>query len=203
MAAGAGVMLLMVLPALYFGTDEESARRHDSRARSIELVDRMRLSLASASEAEKSAVLSKADEDSEAHAGQARAAVADVERVRKDLLNLLAKSGTQKQRDALEQFAGAFVEFRKVDDEILALAVRNTNLKAYSLAFGPAAVALEEMDAALSRLATTSAPSPRGQQVNLLVFGARTAALRIQVLLAPHIAEETDERMDDLEARMA
>jgi hypothetical protein len=58
------------------------------------------------------------------------------------------------------------------------------------------------MDTALSRLVAKSVASPEARNVALLAFGAQTAALRIQTLLAPHIAEESDKKMDELEALM-
>ena len=58
------------------------------------------------------------------------------------------------------------------------------------------------MDIALSKLVAKSASSPDAGNVALLAFGAQTAALRIQTLLAPHIAEENDKKMDELEALM-
>jgi hypothetical protein len=59
------------------------------------------------------------------------------------------------------------------------------------------------MNAALSRLVAANADTPEAKTTMLLAFGAETSALRIQTLLPPHIAEENDAKMDELEARMA
>ena len=59
------------------------------------------------------------------------------------------------------------------------------------------------MNAALSRLVAANADSPEAKSTMLLAFGAQTSALRIQTLLPPHIAEENDKKMDELEALMA
>jgi len=85
---------------------------------------------------------------------------------------------------------------------VLALAVKNTNLKAYGLLFGAAASALSEMDTALSRVIAKHAESADAKRVMQLAFGARLGALRIQALLSPHIAEESDQKMDQMEASM-
>jgi hypothetical protein len=86
---------------------------------------------------------------------------------------------------------------------LLALAVKNTNIKAYTLAFGPAAAALKEVSASLGRLVAAHADSPEAKTMMLLAFGAQISALRIQTMLPPHIAEESDKKMDELEALMA
>jgi hypothetical protein len=203
MAAGAVMLLVVMLAMLHFHSNQTPAELLAFKARRVDLVERMRLALASASEAEKSAVMAITDQDSRTYADQARAATADVERERTELAQLLATGGTQRERSFLEHFSRAFADFQRIDKELLALAVKNTNLKAYTLAFGPAADAVTEMDNALSRLASKSASSPEAGTVAALAFGAQTAALRIQTLLAPHIAEESDKKMDDLEARMA
>ncbi len=85
---------------------------------------------------------------------------------------------------------------------MLDLAVKNTNIKAYALAFGPATQLIDDMNASLSDIVEKSANWPETRNIALLALGAEAAALRIQVLLAPHIAEETDKRMDEFEARM-
>ena len=199
---GGSFVLVVMLVVLHFQTEQSPAEQLAFKAKRVDLVARMRLTLASASEAEKSAVLAVTDQDSQTFADQARAATAEVERERKELGELLVAGGTQGEKDLLAQFSKAFTDFQRIDNDLLDLAVKNTNIKAYSLAFGPAADALKEMDTALSRLVAKSAGSPEARNVALLAFGAQTAALRIQTLLAPHIAEESDKKMDELEALM-
>ena len=203
MAIGAVILLVVMLVVLHFKTEQNPAKQLAFKAKRVELVAHMRLTLASASEAEKSAVLAVTDQDSQIFADQARAATLEVERERKELGELLATGGTLGEKDLLVQFSKDFIDFQHIDNELLGLAVKNTNIKAYSLAFGPAADALKEMDTVLSKLVAKSAGSPESGNVTLLAFGAQTAALRIQTLLAPHIAEESDKKMDELEAAMA
>ena len=202
MASGAVIFLVGTLVVLHFHTERSPAEQLVFKAKRMDLVAQMRLTLASASEAEKSAVLAVTDQDSQVFADQARAATTEVERERKKLVELLTVGGTQGEKDLLTQFSKAFTDLQHIDNDLLDLAVKNTNIKAYNLAFGPAADALKEMDTALSRLVAKSAGSPEAGNVALLAFGAQTAALRIQTLLAPHIAEESDKKMDELEALM-
>jgi hypothetical protein len=202
MAAGAALLLALLLVVLLFGKPPRPDAQLERRAQRLALVGRMQLGLASASEAEKSAVLSITDRESQAFAAQARATTADVERERRELADLLRHEGTQDEKDLLADFSAHFAEFQRVDDELLKMAVENTNLRAYALAFGPAAGAIDQMNAALSRVAAANASAPDEKQVLALALGAQIAALRIEALLPPHIAEPSDPRMDELEARM-
>jgi hypothetical protein len=202
MAAGAVIMLALTLTLLHARKQQDPSAQLAFKARRIELVEQMRLALASASEAEKSAVMATTDQESQILADQSRADVAALERELRDIESLL--QDRKAEQALLAQFASAFTEFRRVDKEILDLAVQNTNLKAYGLAFGPAADAIGQMDAALGRLAQdANSPSVGIRQVMRLADDARIAALRILSLLAPHIAEESDQKMSELEARMA
>ncbi|MBS1105746.1 MAG: hypothetical protein H6Q91_1248, partial [Deltaproteobacteria bacterium] len=189
MAVGAAILLLFGLLVLLFGNQPNPNAQLALKAQRVNLVGRMQLDLASASEAEKSAVLAVTDQESQAFANQARARTADVERERRELVELLNKDGTQGEKDLLAEFSQRFTEFQRIDNELLSLAVQNTNLKAYALTFGPAAGALNEMSAALTRLATANADAPDARDVMSLAYGAEIAALRIQTMLPPHIAE--------------
>jgi phosphoribosylaminoimidazole carboxylase (NCAIR synthetase) len=142
MVAGAAALLGIVVVVLHFQGDP--AAQLAFNARRVDLVGRMQLDVASASEAEKSAVLAETDEDSKAFADQARAASGRVEQERRELEELLAAGGASGERELLAQFTTAFAELEHVDDDLLSLAVKNTNVKAYSLAFGPAADALAD-----------------------------------------------------------
>ncbi len=203
MGAGAAVLAVIFLGAWHFQESADPARLLAAKASRADLVERMQLAIASASEAEKSAVLATTDEDSRTFADQARATAADVDRERQQLAGLLAEGGIAHEQDLLARFSETFENLRHIDDEVLRLAVENTNLKAFALLFGPAADALAEMDAALSRLLARHADPSDARRVMPLAFGARLGVLRIQGLLAPHVAEESDAKMDRLEAAMA
>jgi hypothetical protein len=200
-----GVVFLALFLAflLHFRQDANPARQLSDKASRVDVVARMQLALASESEAEKSAVLATTDKDSQTFADQARAATAEVERNHQEIGALLAVSGTQREKDLLAQFTEAFGQLKGLDEEVLGLAVKSTNLKAYSLLFGPAASTLAEMDAALARMVAKHANSPSAKRVMPMAFGARLGMLRIQTLLAPHIPEESHAKMDQMEASMS
>jgi len=201
--AGLVFMALLLVVGWYFrGGMSSTTNALASKANRVDLVGRMQLDLASASEAEKSAVLAITDDDSRSYAAQANAATARVVQEQHDLGALLASGGSPREQDLLSQFSKVFDDLQRIDKEVLALAVKNTNLKAYSLLFGPAADTQAQTDAALARVVTKYADSADAKQVLPLAYGARLGVLRIQALLAPHIAEESDAKMDQMEATM-
>jgi hypothetical protein len=204
MAAGAVIVLAIMGVSLYLRKEQNPAAQIAFKARRIELVEQMRRDLASASEAEKSAVMATSDESSRDFADQARAGTAAVEQSRKELEGLLQTGRDKNERDLLVQFSRDFGDFQRVDSNVLNLAVQNTNLKAFSLTFGPATDAINEMDAALSRIAADSARSDAetAKPATQLAGDARIRSLRLLALLPPHIVEEADQKMDEIEARM-
>ena len=203
MAVGAGLLLAVVLAVSYFHTDQSQDAQRAIKSQRAAVVERMRAALAWAAEAEKSAVLAVTDQDSQTFADQARAATAEVERERGEVEALLKVGGTSSERDALARFDTVFEQFQRVDGELLDLAVKNTNLKAWALTFGAANDALTDMDSALARLIAKTSGFADPSRALLPATDARAAAWRIQALLAPHIAADSDARMDELEASMA
>ena len=204
-AGGTVVLIAVMLVALRFHQDDTLAAQLALQTKRLELIDRIRLALATASEAEKSAVMAITDEESQDFADQARAASADVDKERKELEPLVAQYGGKNEKDGLFQFARAFAECQRIDSDLLDLAVKNTNLKGYSLAFGPAAESIREMDRALSRIIAEYADASSSEATRVMLFASRaqSGALRIQSILPSHISEESDQKMDQLESWMA
>ncbi len=201
---GTALLGLLLFFAFHFQSGETRTQQLATKAKKIELADHVGLALASAAEAEKSAVLAITDQESEAFAKEARAGTATAQQQLALLGPLLQASGSTKQNELLTQFSTAFAEFQRVDRELLELAVKNTNIKASALAFGPAAGAIEELRGALSRILAESAKSGSGsaRAAMLAAADAQSAALLTLTLLPPHIAEESDAKMDALEAQM-
>ena len=200
---GSGLTALFFLGIAYFREGGPRDSNSNDRAGILQLITQIRINIASASEAETSAVVAQADQASAGFAEQARAATASAERARSALAPLISRSGTDNERDLFARFSQAFTEFQQVQATLLDLAVKNTNVKAYGLAFGPAAEALHHLDDALDRLVGAHEGTPDAVAVSTTAGRVQIGALRIQILLAPHIAEADDKKMDQLEATMS
>lgn len=202
MAIGAVLLLIVILLVWHFQTSNSPAEELAYKANRVDLVAKIRLNLSSASEAEKSSVMAITDKESQTFADQARKATNEIEQELEALDLLLKSGGTSEEKELFNQISEAFSEFQKIDNELLAMAVKNTNIKALNLTFGPATDDLNNMDQALSQLITKVGKTPEAKDVALLVYGLQNSFLRIQVLLPKHIAEESETEMDKYENLM-
>ena len=142
------------------------------------------------------------DDASAAAADDARRARQVVDRDLERLQPLLMSLGYSEDARNLEAFNGAYAEYRRLDDEILSLAVENTNLKAQRLSFGPAREAADAVHAAVGAAVRSAAARDRCR-VDAIGNTARIAVLEILALQAPHIAESEDATMTQIEEQMA
>src|SRR5256885_6045063 len=154
-----------------------------------------------ASDAANRAVMADTDDASVEFAKESRAAAAavdnDVERLRATLKTL----GYSDEDRLLTEFAKNFAEYRRLDDNVLGLAVENTNLKAQRLAFGPAQDAANAFRDALKGL--TAANPADAWHVEALSATAVMTVREIQVLQGPHIADADEAVMTRMEQQMS
>ena len=111
---------------------------------------------------------------------------------------LLESLGYRDDLRYLDGFTTRFEEYKRLDDEIVTLAVEGTNVKAQRLSFGPAQQAADAFRKALE--AAASHATSNKDRVDALAGKARAAVLEIQVMHAPHIAEP-DDTVDDAHGR--
>jgi hypothetical protein len=155
-----------------------------------------------AADASDRAVLADTDEASVAFARQAELAVRSVQSGLGELGTRFQSLGYRDEARLLDEFSKRFDEYRKVDHDVLALAVENTNLKAQRLSFGPVREAADAFRNALDAAAKGASAKDRCR-VDPIVSRATLAVREIQILQAPHIAEESDAAMQRLEKEMA
>ena len=168
----------------------------DSRRLAAEL----HVAFTRASEASSRAVMASSDEASTAAADEAKKARQDVERSLAALQPVLESLRYQTDLGHLSAFNASFDEYRRLDDEILMLAVENSNIKAQRLAFGPARQAVEAFKSALDAALRTGTKDRCREEA--LAFRAYGAVLEIEVLQPPHIADAEDVVMTRLEGQM-
>jgi hypothetical protein len=155
-----------------------------------------------ASNASDRAVLADTDEASVEFAKQAEATIQSVRTGVAELGATLQRLGYNDEWRLLDEFSKRFDDYAKVDKDVLALAVENTNLKAQRLSFGPVREAADAFRDALDAVAT-GAPARERTRVEATTLRALLAVRDIQVLQAPHIAEADDAAMSRLEKEMS
>jgi hypothetical protein len=157
---------------------------------------------AKASGASNLAVLAGADEPAKKYADEARQRAATVEKTSDALRVILQRRDFTDELRLLDNFRTHFAEYRAVDNDILDLAVENTNLKAQRLLFGASEEAVNAMAQSLARIAS-GGNAKDAWQVRALAANAVGSAREIQALQAPHIAEADDAAMAKIETRMS
>lgn len=155
------------------------------------LAAEMHVEFSKAAEASNRAVMADTDEASKAGADAARAARGIVDRDAQAMRSLLQSLGYGEDAARLGSFTSAFDHYQHLDDEILPLAVENSNLKAQRLSFTAARDAAAAFRRAL------------GGDRSRAAADAEIGVLEILALQAPHIAEATDEAMTRMEDDMA
>jgi hypothetical protein len=168
----------------------------------VQLVSEMRVKLNASVEAEKSAVLAETDEASRAYADQALQFSDAVEKARSELGALIEAEKMGREVDLFREFSACWERFRQIDQELLPLTVLNTNLKAYDLSFDAAQKAVNQMEESLNALMKSGAPNDKSCAITRLAMRTLVAVLKIHALQAPHIAENREEKMDEIETTM-
>lgn len=196
------ILLLSLLVAFLFRYEGTHGLQSafERSVQKLQLIQAMSRDLLAAAEAEKSAVMAETDEASQAFAAQSMQASNHVEQTRRSLAPLLREN--HQEAHLFREFSQCWDTLQEIDREVLSLAVQNTNLKASRLSFGPAAAAMRSMEEALNHLMEVASPSPAAVPIIRLAAQAVMGALKMYTLQAPHIAESTVTRMEEMEAAM-
>lgn len=192
-------LTIIVLPACGRGGLSDLLRTELEKER---LVAGMQVTLLRAVEAEKSAVLSLDDAESQAFADEARAASAALEAQGVELKRLVEASGTAPEKEALASFERSFTEVKRLDTELLDLAVQNTNLKAERLWREAASAALLRFDRGLRAQQASLPEKSDVRRLSGQTLEAAVGAERMYMLLARHIVEPDAVRMQAMEEEM-
>ena len=181
----------------FFGRDRGEQTAFRQTLHMTQLAQQLGAALHAAAQSEKQAVMAETDDESRRYAQEARSATNKVAALLAELKQLPLHA--PQETELVARFEASFAEYLKADEDVLGLAVQNTNLKAFALSFGEATAALDELEQVLRPLLNAAS----GDKQALQAQRALTEALRIQALHAPHILEKTDTRMDALDKAMA
>jgi len=196
-----GLLIVAVISKYYLpsGSLEDTYRNIVKKS---EIVSQLRINLLKSGEMEKSSVMAITDEESKEFADKSLAASAAVDQNLKLLRSLIDGAPLLDEEKLLLEFNTCWTEYRKLDQTILELAVQNTNLKAARLSRENGDAAMGRFEHALGDVMRSYVGMPEEGQVTRLAYQAITAGLKIYNLHSAHIAEASDEKMDQIEAQM-
>jgi hypothetical protein len=195
-------ILLFVVILIYHETHLPLEDTYKNIMKKSELLSQMRIDLLKSVEMEKNAVMAVTDTESQEFADQSLAASAAVEQNLKLLQPLVDATSLPDEKKFIIEFSKCWTELRMLDQVILELAVQNTNLKAANLSQGKGAESLGRFEQALEDVIRSCSGTLHEGRVTRLSYRAITAGLKIYNLHSPHIAEASDEKMDQIEMKM-
>ena len=195
-------LLLFIVISNYYNPPMRLEDTYINIVNKREVLSQMRVNLLKSVEMEKNAVMAQTDEESQVFAAQSLAASAAVEQDQKQLNSLIDAAPMQDERNLVIEFNNCWTELRKLDEVILELAVQNANLKAASLSREKGAEAMRRFEHALEDVMRLYLGAQNEGRVARLLCRAMTSGLKIYNLHSFHIAEASDEKMDQIEMQM-
>ena len=174
----------------------------EGELKEIQIVSSLRIHLLEAIEAEKNAVLAITDEASKTYADEARSASNKVENARRDLATIIQEAGTSKEQETVAEFNSCWIEFRKLDEEILELATQNSNLKAQKLSSTQFYREVAAFEKSLRTLIQQDMQDNQPSFISVHSYESITAILQLFALHKIHIEEPDDQEMDRIERKM-
>ena len=195
-------LLLIVVISIFYVPPMQLEDTYKNIVKKGEILSQMRANLHKSVAMEKNAVMALTDEESQEFADQSLAASAAVEQDRKQLNSLIDAAPIQDEKNLMIEFNNCWTELIKLDQVILKLAVQDTNLKAASLSREKGVEAMQRFEHALNDVMKSNSGTPNEGRVVRLIFHAITAGLKIHNLHSFHIAEASDEKMDQIETQI-
>ncbi len=195
-------LLLFAVISKYYISPAHMENTYKNFVKKSAIVSQMRINLLKSVEMEKNAVMAITDEESQEFADQSLAASAAVEQNLTHLRSLIDAAPMQDEKKLDSEFNTCWMELRKLDQVILELAVQNTNLKAASLSREKGDETMQQFEHALEELMHSYAGTRNEGRITDLAFRAITAGLKMYNLHSSHIAEASDEKMDQIETQI-
>ncbi len=200
---GAGIALAILCFFIVSKYHPFPGLRHspwNDHVRKSDLAAMIHKDLMTSVEMEKSAVIALTDEESRVFAEKTRMASKAVDTRFRQLESLVFEGKSTEKLKLMDEFSKSWAELRNVDELILDLAVKNTNLKAARLSMVEGSDALEHFEKALERIVgRCHRGSSKECGIFQPVFTALTSCHAIDRLLVIHNAESDTAAMDRLE----